>query len=145
VARDTPRLYSSCTPDWGQEWNVGINEDTRLDDSKWERWLRSVTRERSVRGIARATGRSHTTVQRWITNGVPVQTVWELTLRFRADPVRSLIMLGRLTPEEVPQLNWAEIVRYAPAEVLTAELHGRTVTALRARPEVDPKRQASAV
>jgi len=116
-----------------------------LDDAKWERWLRTVTHENSVRGIARATGRSHTTVQRWVANGVPVQTVWELTLRFRSDPVQALIVLGRLTPEQVPRLNWAEIVRYAPAEVLTAELHGRTVTALTARPEVDPKRRATAV
>ena len=116
-----------------------------MDDTKWERWLRTVTRENSVRGIARASGRSHTTVHRWIVSGVPPSAVWELTLRFRADPIETLIVLGRVTPEQVTQLNWAAVVQYAPAEVLTAELHSRTVTALRAQPEVDPKKRAVAM
>ena len=116
-----------------------------MDDTKWERWLRAVTHEASERGIARAAGVSHTTVQRWIVKGVPVQTVWELTLRFRADPVETLIVLGRVAPEQVTQLNWAALVRYAPADVLTAELHSRTVQALRKAPEVDPRRQATGV
>jgi hypothetical protein len=116
-----------------------------VEGARWANWLRDVTGEDTVRGIARKVGRSHTQVQRWIAKGVPPDTVWEITLRFKADPVSALIALGRVTPEQVPQLNWAEIVRYAPAEVLTAELHNRTVTALRARPEVDPKKQATPV
>lgn len=98
-----------------------------MDDGKWERWLRAVTREDTVRGVARATGRSHTTVQRWIVKGVPPQTAWELTLRFRSDPVETLIMLGRVTPEQVPLLNFTECVRHVSTTTLTAELHRRAL------------------
>jgi hypothetical protein len=73
-----------------------------MDDTKWVRWLRTVTREDSVRGIAKAAGVSHTTVQRWIVKGVPPPTVWELTVRFKADPILAMIVLGRVTTEQVP-------------------------------------------
>ena len=116
-----------------------------MEGARWATWLRDVTGEDTVRGIARKVGRSHTQVQRWIAKGVPPDTVWEITLRFKGDPVSALIVLGRVTPDQVSQLNWAELVRYAPAEVLTAELHNRTVTVLSATPEVDPKKRMSSV
>jgi len=96
-------------------------------DNKWFRWLASVTRETTARGIARACGVSHTTVQRWIAKGVPPQTVWELTLRFKGDPVATLVVLGRIEPDRVNELNFAAIVKYADADVLTAELHSRAM------------------
>ena len=98
-----------------------------MDDTKWARWLRTVTREDTVRGIARATGRSHTTVHRWLTGGVPPSIVWELTLRFRGDPIAALVVLGRINPDQVSQVNYAAIVKYADADVLTGELHSRAM------------------
>ncbi|MDR6907517.1 hypothetical protein J2X63_003225 [Agromyces sp. 3263] len=98
-----------------------------MDDTGWLRWLREVTREESIRGIARAAEVSHTTVQRWVGKGVPAETVWELTLRFRGDPIKALMVLGRVTIEQVPQLNFPKIVEYAPEETLTAELHRRAL------------------
>lgn len=104
-----------------------------MDDSKWGTWLRAVTGEQSIRGIARAAGVTHPTVRRWLVKGVPPQTVWEITLRFKADPVETLIMLGRVTPERVHELNFSAVVKYADADVLTAELHNRAMRA-RAKP-----------
>ena len=94
---------------------------------KWEDWLRATTHEESGRDIAKAVGVSHTTVQRWIRTGVPPPTVWELTLRFRGDPVAALIVLGRITPEQVAELNFPAALRYVPEDELTAELHRRAV------------------
>jgi hypothetical protein len=80
-----------------------------------------------MRGVARAVGVSHTTVQRWITSGVPPSTVWDITLRFNGDPVAALVVLGGIEPDEVQRLNLAAIVRYADADILTAELHSRAM------------------
>lgn len=98
-----------------------------MDDTKWVRWLRAVTHEDTERGIARAVGVSHTTVQRWVSKGVPPQTAWELTVRFKGDPIATLVVLGRVAPEDVSQLNFAAIMRYADADLLTAELHSRAM------------------
>jgi hypothetical protein len=68
---------------------------------------------------------------------VPVQTAWDLTVRFRGDPIETLVLLGRIRPEDVPGLNYTELVKYAPADALTQELHSRTVTVLRAHPDID--------
>jgi hypothetical protein len=98
-----------------------------LEDTKWARWLRTVTGQETVRGIARATGRSHTTVQRWMAKGVPPSIVWEISLRFRGDPIAALVVLGRVTPDQVNQINFAAIAKYADADILTAELHNRAM------------------
>jgi hypothetical protein len=98
-----------------------------LDDTKWVRWLRATTGQDSVRGIAKAVGVSHTTVQRWATAGVPPPTVWEITLRFKGDPIAALVVLDRVPADKVQQLNLAAVVRYADADILTGELHSRAM------------------
>ena len=98
-----------------------------FDASRWGCWLREITHEETIRGIARAADVSHTTVRRWIAEGVPPSTVWELTIKFRGDPIMALVILGRITPEQVSQINFAAAVRYADADVLTGELHRRAM------------------
>lgn len=98
-----------------------------MEETKWAQWLRSLTHEDTERGIARVVGRSHTTVQRWASKGVPVQTVWELTVRFKGDPIAALVLLDRVKPEQVQLLNFAAMLRYADADLLTAELHSRAM------------------
>ena len=98
-----------------------------MDDTKWVRWLRAVTGQETVRGIARAVGVSHTTVQRWASAGVPPPTVWEITLRFKGDPIAALVVLDRVPADRVQQLNLAAVVRYADADILTEELHCRAL------------------
>ena len=95
--------------------------------NKWECWLQETTRKSSSREIAQVVGRSHTTVLRWFARGVPPPVVWELTLRFKGDPVAALVVLGRIKPDEVSQLNFGAVVRYADADVLTGELHRRSM------------------
>ena len=56
-----------------------------------------------------------------------------------------MVLIGRIQPHEVQLLNWEAIVRYAPAAVLSAELHARTVIATSAEPSVDPRKLAVAV
>lgn len=110
------------------------------DSTQWLRWLIATTGETSTRGIAKRVGVSHTTVQRWAHSGVPPQRAWQLTLRFKGDPIATLVILGRVGRNEVPHLNYAAIVRYAPAQTLTKELHDRTVRVLSAAPEIDPRK-----
>ena len=110
------------------------------DSAKWLHWLAATTGETSIRGIAKRVGVSHTTVQRWALSGVPAQRAWELTVRFNGDPIATLVILGRVTQDQVPHLNYAAIMRYAPAQALTKELHDRTVHVLSAQPEIDPRK-----
>jgi hypothetical protein len=98
-----------------------------LDDLQRAQWLCTVTGETTMRGVARKVGVSHTTVQRWINSGVPPSTVWDITLRFNGDPIAALVVMGRIEPDEVQRLNLAAIVRYADADILTAELHARAM------------------
>ena len=106
-----------------------------VEKSKWFRWLATVTDEHSERGIARKIGVSHTTVQRWVRDGVPVSTVWELTLRFQGDPLAAMVLLRRIDESQLSELNWAAIVRYAPIEVLGAELAARITAGARLYPK----------
>lgn len=89
--------------------------------------MRSLTHEDTERGIARAVGCSHTTVQRWAAKGLSPQMVWDLTVRFRGDPIAALVLLERVRPDQVQLLNFAAVMRYADADLLTAELHSRAM------------------
>lgn len=105
-------------------------------DTKWGVWLYRITRERSTRGVANRVGVSHTTVRRWCERGIPPPRAWELTLRFGGDPIETLVLLGRIRPDEVAGLNYAAMVQYAPTVVLTAELHNRATTTKREYPHI---------
>jgi len=110
-----------------------------MGESHWERWLRTVTRETSMRGVARKIGVSHTTVQNWVRNGVPTEKVAEITHRFGADPIEALVLTGLVREEHVPHLNYEEIVKYVPVEVLAGELSRRATLYSQTRP--DPMRK----
>ena len=66
-------------------------------------------------------------------------------MRFKGDPIEVMVLLGRIQPQDVKDLNWEAVVQYIPAEIITAELHSRTVRAVRARPEIDPRKLTVAV
>lgn len=66
-------------------------------------------------------------MQRWVEKGIPPPKIWEICLRFQGDPVQALILLGRITPDQVSDLNHEALVQYAPTVALTGELHRRAV------------------
>ena len=129
-----------CPYDWGQMWHPRYMAET-----KWARWLYRLTGDLTERGVARRVGVTHTTVQRWVRSGVPPSRAYELCVRFGGDPFEVMLLIGRIQPEDVQMLNWAAIVQYAPAAVLTAELHARTVEATTADPDVDPRKRSVGV
>ena len=106
-----------------------------MEDLHWARWLCTITGQTTMRAVARKIGRSHTTVQRWVKDGVPPDVIAELTVRFNADPIEALVLAGRLREEHVPRLNYAALVRYVPVEVLAAELHRRAAGYSQSRPD----------
>lgn len=97
-----------------------------MDDTKWLRWLRTVTRAHTQRDIARKVGVSHTTVQRWVANGIQPDTVWQLVVRFQSDPIQALVVLGRLEPDQVPQIAWTKVAEYMPTWVMAEEIARRS-------------------
>lgn len=112
-----------------------------LGETDWSRWLRDVTRETSIRGIASATGVTHTTVRKWLLHGVPPDRAWSIAVKFRADPIELLVLLDRITPEQVGDLNYRAIVEYAPTTILTEELHKRATTVRRDHPNISLHKQ----
>lgn len=116
-----------------------------MDDTKWLRWLRTVTRVQSQRDIAQKVGVSHTTVQRWVANGIQPATVWQLVVRFQADPIQALVVLGRLEPDQVQDINWAKVAEYMPTVVLTEELHRRALTTKREHPHIKLQKREAVV
>ena len=136
-------MVAACPPHWGRDWKSsgwgtrGLKRGTRaMDETKWFRWLRAATRETTIRGIARAAGVSHTTVRKWIAQGVPPDRAWDIAVRFRTDPIELLVLFGRIEPGQVPDLNYAAIAQYVPTFVLTEELHRRAETTRREYPHI---------
>ena len=97
---------------------------------RWN-WLKAVTGEGTVRGMARECDVSHTTVQRWLRGELPAGTMTRLIVKFDADPIEASVVWGFLDDENVARLNWAAMVQYAPADVLTAELNERALRYVR--------------
>ena len=116
-----------------------------MNDTEWGRWLTRLTGETSERAIAKRVGVSHTTIQRWVKSGVPPSQAWGLVVRFKGDPIEVIVLLGKIQPSDVQRLNWDAVVKYAPARVLTEELHERTVRATTDTPSVDPRKWTVAV
>lgn len=104
-------------------------------DTDWGRWLSTTTHETTLRGIGTAAGVSHTTVRRWISRGVPSDRAWSLAVRYHADPIELLVLLGKLQPDDVSQLNYAAIVKYVPSVILTEEIHRRATLVMQEHPE----------
>lgn len=88
-------------------------------------WLQATTGESSAHAIARKIGRSHTSVLRWMKNGVPAEVVIEVAVRFNADVIAALIATGYMTDEQVPHLRLETALRKVPVHHLTSELHRR--------------------
>lgn len=112
-----------------------------MDDLTLLRWLQKTTGEKTGRAIAAKIGVSHTTVQRWLSKGAPPRTVLELSIRFRGDPMEAAVMSGLVCNSEVASLNYAELAKYIPVEILAAELARRASTYARERE--DPLRKTA--
>jgi len=107
-----------------------------MDETKWLRWLRTVTRESTIRGIARAAGVSHTSVRKWVAQGIPADRAWDLAVRFQGDPIEVLVLFGRIDPEQVRDLNYAAVAEYMPTWVLTEELNRRALITRQQYPHI---------
>lgn len=94
------------------------------DKQRWE-WLSKATGANSARGVGRSLGVHHTTVQRWVRNGMPDGTLIDLIVRYDQDPLLACVVWGLLDDDDVPNLNWEAIAKYVPADVLSGELHDR--------------------
>lgn len=91
-------------------------------------WLQSITGETTERGIARRIGRSHTTVGRWVSDGIPLEAVFELSRMLSTDPYAALEALGMVSDAaDVPQkMPLTEV----PTVRLTEEVHNRATKGL---------------
>jgi len=49
----------------------------------------------------------------------------DLIVRFNQDPLEACVVWGLLKDEDVQKLNWSELAKYIPADVLASELHDR--------------------
>jgi len=81
-------------------------------------------------------------VQRWVANGVPHTKVWELTIRFRGDPIAAFMVLGYVDEDDVPNFDFAAVVEYIPTSVLTDEVNRRAHGAAQ-KHFIAPKRRAA--
>lgn len=95
-----------------------------MDRNRWL-WLVQQTGEDTTRGIARECGVSHTTVQRWLSKGIPVPVLADLVCRLNADPLEAWMAWGFIGPEHVEGMNWEALAQYMPLRVLLAEVHRR--------------------
>lgn len=92
-------------------------------------WLESITDETTARAIAAKLGRSHTTVNRWLRQGIPIESVVHICVDQRIDLPASLVALGFITPAQ--SLRLPRNIAVVPTWDLTAELHRRAVKARR--------------
>jgi hypothetical protein len=93
---------------------------------RWK-WLQSATGQQSLTAVARNLGVTHQTVQRWTKARIPVDVLMDIVVKHGCDPVEALTVWGYLSEEALPELNWRSVVRYIPGDVLTGEVHRRTV------------------
>ncbi|WP_350347212.1 hypothetical protein ABIQ69_11285 [Agromyces sp. G08B096] len=87
-------------------------------------WLRRITGQTTIRGIARSLGRDHTTVGRWVKEGFTLDAVVRISLERDADPYQALDEIGWL---EEHDSDGMPALQRVPTERLTAELHRRAV------------------
>ena len=107
-----------------------------MPQSRRWKWIQSVTGgAENVRAAAAVLGVSHTTVSRWLQKGMPITTMTELIVKHQCDPIEASVVWGFLPTSAIPELNYQALIEYVPADVLTAEVHRRTVEYLRTRPE----------
>jgi hypothetical protein len=76
-----------------------------MDRRRWV-WMVEQTGEDSTRGMARECAVTHTTVQRWLSKGIPVPVLADLVRRFNADPLEAWMAWGLIGPEHVEDMNW---------------------------------------
>lgn len=91
--------------------------------------MRSLTGEQSQRAAALKMGVSQSVLSRWLNGAgaMPIGTLVPLVVRFGCDPVEALIVWGFLKEEDVDRLNWKAVAEWMPRDVLTGEVHRRTV------------------
>lgn len=92
---------------------------------RWD-WLSKATGEDSARGVGRALGTHHTTIQRWVRNGMPDGTLIDLIIKYNQDPLLACVIWGLLDDDDVPRFNWEAISKYIPADILAGELYTRS-------------------
>jgi hypothetical protein len=108
---------------------------------RWN-WLKAVTGEGTVRGMARECGVSHTTIQRWLRGELPAGTLTKLMVKFDADPIEASVVWGFLDDASVAKLNWDAMVKYIPVAVLAEEMHRRAAGYSQTRPDTMRKTSA---
>ncbi len=91
------------------------------------KWIEEATGTKTLRSAASEIGVTHVTVSRWIRSGLPAGMLTQLLVRYGCDPIEALVVWGFLDEEDIPKLNYTALVRYFPGDVLTEEVHRRTV------------------
>lgn len=100
-----------------------------MDERRRQDWLQEITGADGARGVSRAIGRHHSTVQRWIRDGIPAEVVLELSVRFEADALEALVAVGAVTSRNADLIIEHSTLRRIPTERLVRELAARSVAA----------------
>jgi hypothetical protein len=87
-------------------------------------WVRRITGAHSQRGIATELGRSHTTIARWVREGITLSTILEICVVTGTDPYAAFDELGITTVAGLPRGSALQLV---PTVRLTQELHRRAM------------------
>lgn len=75
----------------------------------------------SMRAIGEQLGYSHTTILRWVRDGIPPEKVISIARATGQDVTEALAAVGWLSLEDL------EVLERMPTAVLTAELHRRAI------------------